>query len=256
MRSIDVDEQVVTPHGEVCTIKDCCILLCDTVVVPNPGAGAYTDREVIDPAFNAICKGVEKEYGLPAAELVATALFKLPIVYNARLSRAIGRAKFKYEQGVAYPTVIELTGSMDIPADYMHGLLVHEGCHVAHSVLAGPRFAYEPGHGPRWKALMVAAGERPEAKCSDPRLQNIEKEQALYEKRRMRRGGPAVRLHAADFEPGDKVSFVHKGNKILARVIAKQPEQALVELVGDDGTYSSRHVRATVGYGLLSKEQP
>jgi len=250
----NMDEQVVTPEGEVCVLKDCCVLICENVVTPNPGRGAFTDRSVIDPAFDAVCKGVEKYYGLAAAEKVASALYSLPIVYNARLSRAVGRAKFVADGPGAKPTVIELTGSVDIPADYMHGLLVHEGCHVAHCIIAGPRFAYEQSHGRQWQGLMVAAGAKPEAKCYDPRLLNMEKEAARFEKTRLRKGGPAVRLHEKDFAVGDIVSFIHKDGKYVSRIIAKEPEQAYVVVLNENNTPS--HVKAKIGYGLLTKEQP
>lgn len=244
------DEQVVTPAGEVCTIKDCCIMICDTVVMPNPGRGAYTDRAVIDRAFNAVCGGIEKGYGQDRAQQVADVLFALPITYNARLSRAIGRAKFVNEKGIPRPTIIELTGSIDIPADYMHGLLVHEGCHVAHCVLAGGAFAYEEAHGSRWKELMRGAGEKGEARCSDPRLVNVEHAKAVADRSRMRRGGPAVAMSPDDVTVGDTVSFSVKGERVLARVVEKVKLGVVVQSV------ESKHVKWRVGYGLLTKEQP
>lgn len=260
---MEEDEQVVTPDGGLCTIKDCCVVICEDEPTPNPGRGAFADRSVIDPAFDAVCKSVEKSYGFVNAEKVATVLYALPIVFNPRLSRAIGRAKFKSMAGVPYATVIELTGSVDIPSDYMHNLLIHEGCHVAHCVLAQGGFAFEQPHGSRWQELMIGAGAKPEAKCSDPRLLNTEKMKERYDRSRLRRGGPAVALKPEDVQVGDYVSFEVPGKtfgmpdprvRVSARVIAKEPHQAFVEHVTEDGQFTRRHMRWRVGYGLLTKE--
>lgn len=236
------DEEVVTPEGEVCTVKDCCVLLCDAVVTPNPGRGTFTDRAVIDPAFDAVCRSVEKAYGFTQAEQVSMVLYALPIVYNAKLKRAIGRAKFVYDRGLPVAQVIELTGSTDIPSDYMHRLLIHEGCHVAHAVITQGRFSYEPAHGTRWQQLMIGAGVTAEARCSDPRLNEDE---------RLRKGGPAVALTIADIKLGDTVSFIartRKGmppEKIVARVVQKTDKGAIVQ---------NERGKWRVSYGILSKE--
>ncbi len=231
-----LDEEVVTPEGGLCTIKDCCIVLCEESATPNPGRGAFTDRSVIDPAFDRVCKSVEKAYGLTNAERVAEVLYALPIVYNGRLSRAIGRAKFITNMGIAKATVIELTGSVDIPGDYMPGLLVHEGCHVAHCVLAGGAFAYEEAHGSRWRELMIGAGMPGEARCSDPRLLGNE---------RVRKGGPEVALTSTELQLGEVVSFMAKRQKIVAKIIQKTERGAIVQ---------NEQGRWRVSYGLIRKE--
>lgn len=241
------DEQVVTPEGDLCTIKDCCVVLCgEAPAQQNPGRGAYTDRDVITRAFDAVGASVEKAYGLNNALRVTETLYALPIVYNARLTRAIGRAKFATVMGVAHATVIELTGTVEIPADYMHRLLVHEGCHVAHCVLAGGGFAYEQPHGSRWQELMIGAGEKPEAQCIDPR---ILAQSAELRARRLGIERPASQLGPADVRLGDSVSFqTKKHGKIVGRVEQKSDRAVVLRDANGD------RWRAT--YGLLTKEQP
>lgn len=240
------DEQVVTPEGDLCTIKDCCVVICgEAPAVANPGRGAFTDRDAITRAFDAVGKSVEKAYGLNNALRVTETLYALPIVYNARLTRAIGRAKFQTIMGIAKPTVIELTGTVDIPADYMHRLLVHEGCHVAHCVLAGGGFAYEQPHGSRWQELMVGAGEKPEAHCIDPRILS---QSAELRAKRLGHERPAEQLGVADVRLGDYVSFqTRKHGKVVGRVESKTERAVVIRDAKGD--------RWRASYGLLTKEQ-
>lgn len=240
------DEQVVTPDGGLCTIKDCCVVICDTRAIevePNPGRGVFTSHDVLDRAYEAIKWAVIEQYDQEKASAVYSTLKKLPVVYNARLSRAIGRAKFDNPQGLPVPKVIELTGQVDIPPDYLHELLVHEGCHVACAVISPGTFAYESPHGWRWGDLMTGAGQKPAAFCADPRIL-----QQRAEPHRLKRGGPQVALTAADIAVGDTVSFEFKKQRLKARVIGKAEKAATVELV------ESKHAKFRVGYGLLTKE--
>lgn len=237
------DEQVVTPEGDLCTIKDCCIVLCEGPI-PNPGRGAFTDRDTITRAFDAVGKSVEKAYGLNNALRVTETLYALPIVYNARLTRAIGRAKFNTVQGIARATVIELTGTVDIPHDYMQRLLVHEGCHVAHCVLAGGAFAYEQPHGSRWQELMIGAGEKPEAHCIDPR---ILAQSAELRAQRLGIERPTSQLGPTDVKLGESVSFqTKKHGKVVGAVISKTDRAVIIRDANGD--------RWRASYGLLTKE--
>jgi SprT-like family len=240
------DEQVVTPEGGLCTIRDCCVVICDDQPPQgNPGRGAFTDRDVITRAFDAVGKSVEKAYGLNNALRVTETLYALPIVYNARLTRAIGRAKFHTVMGIAQATVIELTGTVEIPADYMQRLLVHEGCHVAHCVLAGGGFAYDPPHGQLWQMLMVGAGEKPEAHCIDPR---ILMQSAELRAKRLGIERPATQLGPGDLRLGDTVSFqTKKHGRIVGRVESKTDRAVVLRDANGD--------RWRASYGLLTKEQ-
>lgn len=241
--AVSDDEQVVSEDGGLCTIKDCCIVLCDGSPMPNPGRGTYTDHEKLEAAYDAIKWAVIEQYDQEKASAVYSTLKKLPVVYNARLSRAIGRAKFDNPRGLPVPKVIELTGTIDIPQDYLPQLLIHEGCHVACAVISPATFAYESPHGWRWADLMTGAGQKPAAMCADPRILD-----QRAEPRRLKRGGPTVALREQDVSVGDRVSFEFKRERLIARVVAKTPTTATVELV------ESRHAKFRVGYGLLTKE--
>ena len=241
------DEQVVTPEGDLCTIKDCCIVLCgDTQVAPNPGRGRFSDRDAITRAFDAVGRAVEKSFSVDHALRVTETLYELPVTYNARLTRAIGRAKFRYVMGIAQATSIELTGAVDIPGDYMHRLLVHEGCHVARCVLAGGGFAYEQPHGPFWQELMIGAGEKPEAHCIDPRIL------AQSSELRAKRLGiekPPTQLGPGDIRIGDRVSFAtRKHGRIVGVVRSKTDRAVIIRDNKGDGWRAS--------YGVLTKESP
>lgn len=239
------DEDVVTPDGELCTIKDCCVVICGgTPTQQNPGRGRFTDDAAITRAFDAVGDAVEKAFDLQNALRVTETLYALPIVYNARLTRAVGRAKFVYLFGIPQATAIELTGKIDIPEYYIHRLLVHEGCHVARCVLGGERFAREAPHGPLWKELMVLAGEEPRAQCVDPRILT---QSAELRAKRLGIETPAVRLGVTDIHIGDRVSFsTKKHGKVIGTVQSKTGKAVVVR---DD-----RGDRWRASYGLLTKE--
>jgi predicted SprT family Zn-dependent metalloprotease len=236
-----LDEQVVSDHGELCTIKDCCVVICEGGAPQgNPGRERwFTDRDVITRAFDAVGMAVENAYGLEAATRVTGTLYDLPIVYNARLTRAIGRAMFSAFLGIPMPTRIELTAAYDIPPGYMHRILVHEGCHVARAVIAKKEFNREDPHGPDWRALMVMAGEEPRATCIDPEL---------AAQQRARAGHPEVALDRSEVNVGDRISFIagKRRGRIAGVVVQKTEKGAMIK---DDSGGSWR-----VGYGLLTKE--
>lgn len=239
-----LDEQVVSEHGDLCTIKDCCVVICEAEGAPqhNPGRERwFTDRDVITRAFDAVGMAVENAYGLEAATRVTGTLYDLPIIYNARLTRAIGRAMFSAFLGMPMPTRIELTAAYDIPPGYMHRLLVHEGCHVARAIIAKTEFNREDPHGPNWRALMVMAGEEPRATCIDPEL---------TAQQRARAGHPEVALDRSQVNVGDRVSFIagKRRGRIAGAVVQKTEKGAMIK---DDSGGSWR-----VGYGLLTKETP
>jgi hypothetical protein len=232
------DEEVVTESGDLCTIKDCCVVLCGESPTPNPGRGVFTNRAVLERAYDAVGTAVAKLNGPNAVARVRGVLDALPVAYNARLTRAIGRAKFAYEKGVPYATMIELTGTIEIPDDYMHRLLVHEGCHVARCVIAEGAFAYEPPHGRMWQWLMIGAGERPEATCIDPRI---------IAQGAQRRGLPEVQVARHEVQLGDRVSFAAgKRGRIVGVVLAKADRTVTVR---DDAGSKWR-----ASYALLTKE--
>jgi len=239
-----LEEQVISEHGDLCTIKDCCVVICENESAPqgNPGRGRYTDRDAITRAFDAVGRAVENAYGLEAATRVTGTLYDLPIIYNARLTRAIGRAMFSSFLGMPMPTRIELTAAYEIPAGYMHRLLVHEGCHVARAIIAKAEFNREDPHGPGWRALMVMAGEEPRATCIDPELEA---------QRRKRIGHPEVGAMTREgVNVGDRVSFIagKRRGRIAGTVVQKTEKGAMIK---DDsgGTWRA-------GYGLLTKETP
>lgn len=237
------EEQVVSEHGDLCTIKDCCVVICEAEGTPqgNPGRGRFTDRDVITRAFDAVGMAVENAHGLEAATRVTGTLYDLPIVYNARLTRAIGRAMFSAFLGMPMPTRIELTAAYEIPPGYMHRILVHEGCHVARAVIAKTEFNREDPHGPNWRALMVMAGEEPRATCIDP---------DLAAQHRARAGHPEVALDRSEVNVGDRVSFIAgKKRGRIAGVVAQKTEKT-AHVKDDSGG------RWRVGYGLLTKETP
>jgi hypothetical protein len=135
--------------------------------------------------------------------------------------------------------MIELTGSIVIPDDYMHRLLVHEGCHVARAVIAIGAFAYEAPHGLEWQQLMVGAGEKPNAKCDDPRI--------LAQGKRGQQI-PAVQLARHEVAIGDRVSFDGgKRGRIVGIVRAKAERTVTVRDDVNQGMWR-------VGYPLLVKE--
>lgn len=70
--------------------------------------------------------------------------------WNARLRTTLGRAIFDDWTVELNPLLLARH------ADEMRGLLVHE---LAHLVIVRRYGFKEPAHGPRWKALMSAAGE-------------------------------------------------------------------------------------------------
>jgi hypothetical protein len=235
-----LDEPVVSETGELCTIKDCCVVICDgDAPIVNPSYKPFMDRHKLNVAYEAVRSSTEKLYGWDHAEIVYRALLGLPVHYNPRLTRAIGRAKFRYEQGVPIATEIEITSAYEVPEDYMLPLLVHEGCHVARCVLAPDTFRNENPHGPSWSSLMVMAGQEPRAQCIDP---------AIDAQVRKRKGHPEVALGRADFAVGDRVSFNagRKRGKIFGKVTSREERTATIV---DDNRGSWR-----VGYGLLTKE--
>ncbi len=238
-----LEEQTVSPEGEVCTIKDCCVAICSGGIVRN-APRLYTDRAKLTAAYDAVRGAVESIHGWTFAEAVHRTLWKLPVKYNARLTRAIGRAKFANDKGSAIPTEIELTAAYQIPEGYMHRLLVHEGCHVARAVIEPVRFNYENPHGLEWKQLMVGAGQTPEATCIDPELNKI-----ALEKARERRGHPAPAdvLDRSQVNVGDRISFMgpRKQGRVAGVVTQKTEKAAMIR---DDNGGSWR-----VGYALLVK---
>jgi predicted SprT family Zn-dependent metalloprotease len=235
-----LDEQVVSEHGDLCTIKDCCVVICEGLgAVTNP-ARAFTQRDKLAAAYEAVRSSTEKLHGWQNAESVYRILLALPVRYNARLTRAIGRAKFKNVNGNATATEIELTAAYEIPEDYIHRLLVHEGCHVARSVIEPVRFNYENPHGPGWQMLMVEAGEEPQATCIDPEIEA---------QRRKRIGHPEIgAMTRESVNVGDRISFIagKRRGRIAGVVVRKTDKGAMIK---DDSGGSWR-----VGYGLLTKE--
>jgi hypothetical protein len=236
------DEPVVSETGDLCTIKDCCVVICESDTPAANPPRVYTDQAKLTAAYSAVRGAVEQVHDWTFAEAVHRTLVKLPVRYNARLTRAIGRAKFKNvpERGGVVATEIELTAAYEIPESYMHRLLVHEGCHVARSVIEPARFNYENPHGMNWSALMVAAGEEARATCIDPQIEA---------QRRKRIGHPEIGAMAREgVNVGDRVSFIagKKRGRVVAQVIQKTEKGAIVR--NDDGE------RWRVGYGLLTKE--
>jgi hypothetical protein len=236
------DKPVISETGEVCTIKDCCVVICEGDAPAENPARTFTDRNKLSAAYEAVRSSTEKLYGWQHAEGVYRVLLGLPVRYNARLTRAVGRAKFKNVQGNAVATEIELTAAYQIPEDYIHRLLVHEGCHVARAVIEPVRFNYEDPHGPEWRALMVMAGEEPRATCIDPQIEA---------QRRKRIGHPEIGAMTREgVNVGDRISFIAgKKRGRLAGVVVQKTEKGA--MIRDDSGGSWR-----VGYGLLTKETP
>jgi hypothetical protein len=242
-----LEEQVFSALGDLCTIADRCVVFDD-----GPGASenpprTFTDSAKLHAAYEAVRSSTDKLHGRDHAEEVYRVLLSLPVRYNARLTRAIGRAKFVYEMngwtGTKEPQAyeIELTAAYEIPESYLPRLLVHEACHVARAVINPVGFRREDPHGPAWQALMVAAGEEPRAKCIDPEI---------AAQARKRAGHPEGALDQSQVNVGDRVSFIggKKRGRITGAVVQKTAKGAMIK---DDSGGSWR-----VGYGLLIKEQP
>jgi hypothetical protein len=234
-----VDEPVVSETGDLCTVKDCCVVICEGIGLVANAPRVYADQAKLTAAYNAVRGATEQLHGWTWAEAVHRTLVKLPVRYNARLTRAIGRAKFKNERGSAIAIEIELTAAYEIPESYMHRLLVHESCHVARSVLEPGGFNYEAPHGPAWQQLMIGAGEIPNATCVDPEIA------AQFRKAK---GHPEVPVDRTEIRIGSRVSFL--AGKRKGRIVGTVTERAeRTVTVRDDN-----NGRWRVGYTLLTKE--
>lgn len=97
-----------------------------------------------DRAFDA----VERALG-------AIAWPSVPVLWNRRLRRA-GRAVIERRRGVVVRATIELSPSyFEVYPGDLHGILVHEGVHVALALLGLPF-----GHSPAFRAACERAGGR------------------------------------------------------------------------------------------------
>jgi hypothetical protein len=240
-RSAGLEEQVFSSLGDIRTVLDSCVVFDDEPGATKNPSRWFTDKAKLHAAYEAVRSSTEKLHGWDYAEEVYRILLNLPVRYNARLTRAVGRAKFRHIDGNAVATEIELTAAYEIPEGYIHRLLVHEGCHVARAVIEPVGFNYENPHGPAWRALMVMAGEEPHATCADPQIDA---------QVRKRIGHPEVALDRSQVSVGDRVSFIggKKRGRVVGAVVQKTEKGAMIR--SDDGG-SWR-----VGYSLLIKEQP
>ena len=223
-------------------------MICDAndpaLLETNP-TGKFKDERARKDAIVQVANAAEDLYGVYTGEKVRIMLLKLPITYNTRLTRAIGRCMIKYDpkRESMVPVKLELSGKLVIPDDYMHGLLVHEMCHAVRAVVSDD-YLTEAGHGAPWKQLMVASGELPNATCADPRM--FKQTMQIREERMARKEGRAARrvsdpppmLSRSDFRLGETVAFYGrlrgtKGEERQVGVITKKnPKTAGVMVVG------------------------
>ena len=230
-----------------CAAKDCDIVICDAndpALTENP-TGKFKNERARKDAIVRVANASEDLYGTFAGERVRIMLLKLPINYNTRLTRAIGRCMIKYDpqREMMMPVKIELSGKLEIPDDYLHGLLVHEMCHAVRAVVSDD-YLTEPGHGAPWKQLMVASGELPNATCGDPRM--FKQTMQIREERTARREGRAARrisdpppmLSRSDFRLGETVAFQGRvrgtrgEQRQIGVIIKKNEKTAGVMVVG------------------------
>ena len=242
-------------HG-VCQAKDCDVVICDAdspILTENPPRRFENDR-ARRAAIVVVANGAEDLYGVSAGDAVRLVLLKIPVLYNNRLSSAIGRCVVIYDPPTdsTHPKKIEITGKYQVPDEFIHGLLVHEFCHATRSIVSSD-YMTEKAHGRLWQDLMVASGELPNTTCIDPAMLTAIRQQDVQAEA-LRTGRPARHvapvLSRADFRIGDKVAFYARVGGVdtrhEGRIHKKNEKTAGVYVPGERG-------RWRIGYSGLEK---
>ncbi len=158
-----------------CYAKAYDIVICeadDPRLADNPPR-YFGDDAALKAAITKVSAASKYLYGDRATKGLRAALREIPVQYNGRLSKAIGRCMVVYYRKPpppwTNPELIEISSKYDIPDDYIPGLLIHEYCHAVRALLSAD-YQMEEGHGLEWQDLMIASGESADPKCADPRM--------------------------------------------------------------------------------------
>jgi hypothetical protein len=261
---------------EHCQEADCDILICqpgeyeeyleDEEMEENPRRRAVPVR-VVSKARKSVAEAVDDLYEYPLAR-VTRELKALPVTYNGRLSRAVGRCVLQVKGGrlAAFvgdaevePVAIEISSRYDLTPELLYHTIVHEFCHAAHALVDPVYDPWANSHGPTWRELMEAAGEEPSASCMHPEVMkqysaSIKKRRSAAQTRRAQRAARTEGIDREDLEIGDTVYFLGDGDRAAKGVVTKlNPKRAKVKQ-----TSPGRHKGGTWGipYQSLSWTKP
>jgi len=164
-----------------------------------------------DRAFDAV-EGALGAIGWPS----------VPVLWNRRLRRA-GRAVIERRRGVVVRATIELSPSyFEVYPHDLHGILVHEGVHVALALLGLPF-----GHSPAFRAACERAGGRQHSRDMPGRVYRYRCPvcAAVLDRRRRPGGDRWCARCATDAARGEASPFASDRALILVGVVFQGPER-------------------------------
>lgn len=276
MRDRDLTLADLDPPGKpgpgTCT-GECDVVICDDnlpiaremdrVARRNPARGAFDNEEALEASLDKVCAAAQKQSPENGDE-VCRELRAIQVTYNPRMLKVIGRCMMVFDRGDSrvYVKGIEITGAYDIHEPELSSTLVHELCHAGRALIDPTGYIREQAHGPKWRHLMLLAGETPSAYCVDPvvlgKIRAIRAERAgvapedytdhLIQKRRDRREQVAALRDT--FQKEQLVEFKWHGRTLQGKVISLGAKSAAVWVSASPG-HGSGAVR--VPYGNLTK---
>jgi len=245
---------------EHCQEADCDILICEPGeyeqylaeedLEENPRRRA-PPALMVNKARLAVAEGTVSLYEYPLAKMKRK-LKAIPVTYNGRLSRSVGRCIFErndaetgkpftsrieamYGTSELVPIAIEITSRYQLTQGTLNNTLVHEFCHAAHMIV-DPTAGDDASHGQAWRELMEASGGIPSSTCMAPEVTKqreaaTQRRRGAAQKRYEQRSARTEGIDKEDLALGDTVYFVNRRGAAVKGDVAKlNPTRARVEV--------------------------